>query len=50
MVQATPRVRRAKAGHTQARILDAALDLFRDRGYEATTMRAIAQRAGVALG
>lgn len=35
---------------TQARILEAALDLFRDRGFEDTTMRAIAARAGVSLG
>lgn len=34
---------------TRARILDAALGLFRDRGYEATTMRAIATAAGVAV-
>jgi AcrR family transcriptional regulator len=45
-----PRVRRAKSGQTQARILDAALKLFHERGYEATTMRAIAEGAGVALG
>lgn len=31
-------------------ILNAALDLFQERGYEATTMRAIADRAGVSLG
>jgi AcrR family transcriptional regulator len=31
-------------------ILNAALDLFLERGYEATTMRAIAERAGVSLG
>jgi len=30
--------------------LSAALDLFQERGYEATTMRAIADRAGVSLG
>jgi len=35
---------------TKARILKAALDLFRERGYEAATMRAIAERAGVSLG
>jgi AcrR family transcriptional regulator len=39
-----------KAAATRARILDAALALFRERGYEAATMRAIAERAGVALG
>ncbi|HEV2672758.1 MAG TPA: TetR family transcriptional regulator [Gemmatimonadales bacterium] len=41
---------RPKAAATKARILEAALDLFRERGYEAATMRAIAERAGVALG
>jgi AcrR family transcriptional regulator len=41
---------RPKAVATKARILEAALDLFRERGYEAATMRAIAERAGVALG
>jgi AcrR family transcriptional regulator len=35
---------------TRAAIFGAALDLFRERGYEATTMRAIAERAGVSLG
>jgi len=41
---------RPKAIATQARILEAALELFRERGYEAATMRAIAEQAGVALG
>ena len=41
---------RTKSLATRARILDAALALFRERGYEAATMRAIAERAGVALG
>jgi AcrR family transcriptional regulator len=35
---------------TRSKILDAALELFRDRGFEATTMREIAERAGVATG
>jgi len=35
---------------TKAKILAAALELFRERGYEAATMRAIAARAGVSLG
>ena len=35
-----------RAEQTRAAIVEAALELFRDRGYEATTMRAIAQRAG----
>lgn len=42
--------RRPKAVATEAKILEAALELFRERGYEAATMRAIAERAGVALG
>lgn len=40
----------SKAVATKARILEAALELFRERGYEAATMRAIAERAGVSLG
>jgi len=35
---------------TQGRILEAALALFRERGFEETTMREIAARAGVATG
>jgi AcrR family transcriptional regulator len=35
---------------SRAAIFAAALDLFQERGYAATTMRAIAQRAGVSLG
>ena len=41
---------RPKAVATKAKILEAALELFRERGYEAATMRAIAERAGVSLG
>jgi len=41
---------RPKAVATKAKILEAALELFRERGYDAATMRAIAERAGVALG
>ena len=42
---------RNKRGETsRAAIFQAALDLFQERGYEATTMRAIAERAGVSLG
>jgi AcrR family transcriptional regulator len=48
-VTAAPALR-PKALETRARILEAALDLFRERGYEAATMRAIAERAGVSLG
>jgi AcrR family transcriptional regulator len=35
---------------TRERILDTALDLFRQHGYEAATMRSIATAAGVSLG
>ena len=42
--------RTGKGERTRAAILDAALHLFRERGYEATTMRAIAEEAGVAVG
>lgn len=39
-----------KSEITRARILDAALDLFRGNGFEETTMREIAATAGVSLG
>lgn len=39
-----------KAEETKRNILDAALALFRQRGFESTTMRDIAQAAGVATG
>ncbi|HSE98574.1 MAG TPA: TetR family transcriptional regulator [Blastocatellia bacterium] len=42
--------RTIKGGHTRAVILETALEMFRERGYEETTMRAVAERAGVALG
>ncbi|HEU5111529.1 MAG TPA: TetR family transcriptional regulator, partial [Micromonosporaceae bacterium] len=35
---------------TRTRIVDAALRLFREKGYDRTTMRAIAQEAGVSVG
>ena len=41
---------KVKSEATRAKILDAALQLFREQGYEATTMREIAQNAGVATG
>ena len=41
--------RRQAAGRTRAAILSAARDLFTERGYAATSMTAIAARAGVAL-
>ena len=40
----------AKAEETRARIVDAALRLFRKQGFDATTMRDIAAEAGVATG
>src|SRR5258708_26812480 len=39
-----------KAEETRDRILAAALELFRTRGFEATTMRDVATEAGVATG
>jgi len=39
-----------RAGQTRAAIIDAALRLFRETGYEGTTMRAIAREAGVSNG
>jgi AcrR family transcriptional regulator len=47
-----PSVRRltSKARRTRERILEAALELFADRGYEATTMRDVAREAGASLG
>lgn len=39
-----------KAARTRSAIIDAALRLFRQHGYEATTMRAIAAEAGVSVG
>jgi AcrR family transcriptional regulator len=40
----------AKSEETRARILDAAIELFRARGFESATMREIAAAAGVATG
>jgi AcrR family transcriptional regulator len=42
--------RSTKGEHTRTAIVEAALRLFRESGYEATTMRAIATAAGVATG
>lgn len=39
-----------KGDQTKALILETALDMFRERGYDETTMRAVAQKAGVSLG
>lgn len=40
----------ARTGRTRDAIVDAALELFRENGFERTTMRAIAERAGVSVG
>lgn len=40
----------SKGAQTKARILGAALRLFREEGYEATTMRMVAEQAGVSVG
>lgn len=42
--------KRVKSEETRGRILDAAMDLFRQQGFEAATMREIAVKAGVATG
>jgi AcrR family transcriptional regulator len=42
--------RTPKSEHTRALILETALGLFLENGYDGTTMRAIAQRAGVSVG
>jgi len=52
-MSATRKKRTTKTGkgdQTKALILETALKMFRERGYEETTMRAIAQQAGVSLG
>lgn len=43
-------VRSPKAEQTRQTIIDAAMRLFRDKGYEKATMRAIADEAGVSIG
>lgn len=40
----------AKAERTRAAILESALSLFRERGFDATTMRDVARRANVSVG
>jgi AcrR family transcriptional regulator len=40
----------SKGSETRARILESALNLFLERGYEETTMRAVAEAADVSLG
>ena len=41
---------KTKSDETRARILDAAVELFRRRGFDSATMREIASEAGVATG
>jgi chaperone LolA len=41
---------RRRSAITRSRVLEAALDLFRRQGFEATTMRDIASAAGISLG
>ena len=46
----TKTTKSGKGDQTRALILETALEMFRERGYEQTTMRAVAQKAGVSLG
>lgn len=46
----TGQTKTPKGEQTRALILDSALQLLQERGYEQTTMRAIAHHAGVSLG
>jgi AcrR family transcriptional regulator len=51
MIETKPETARTRRGmETRDVILKTALEMFLERGYEETTMRAIAERAGVALG
>src|SRR5712675_1304736 len=43
-------IKTAKGQQTKALILTTALEMLHERGYENTTMRAIAEKAGVSLG
>lgn len=49
-IASTGQTKTPKGEQTRALILDSALQLLQERGYEQTTMRAIAQHAGVSLG
>lgn len=40
----------SKGEQTRQAIIEAAFDIFRERGYHGTSMRQIAERAGIALG
>jgi AcrR family transcriptional regulator len=46
----TPAAKPRKSEQTKARIVDTALELFLEHGYDGTTMRAIAKAAGVSVG
>ena len=48
-VKERPTLRDERAGVTRRRIAEAARTLFRTRGYGATTLRAVAEEAGVAV-
>ena len=49
--EAKPELTKASKGEqTRALIMETALEMLRERGYEQTTMRALAARAGVSLG
>lgn len=50
MADGERRAKPRKSDVTRAHIVDTALRLFRERGYEGTTMRAIAEEAGVSVG
>ncbi len=50
MSKAASDAKTAKADETRARILSSAMDIFREKGYEKTTMRAISKQAGVSVG
>ena len=50
MEESLERALTPKALRTRERILEAALALFADWGYEATTMREVARKAGTSLG
>ena len=46
----TKTAKTVKGDQTKALILETALEMFRERGYDNTTMRAVAEKAGVSLG
>jgi AcrR family transcriptional regulator len=49
-IASLPAGRQSQKAATRQRVLDAARDLFDSQGYEGTTIREIARRAGVAVG